>query len=293
MVQALANGEGLPEANRPHYHPDTIEFCKIARGQLDWFIGEENYAVKPGDVLVIPPNVVHGAVDSNLQPGAIFAVHLMPETLSPSLAQTAGGLAPQRIRDAEIGDLIERIVEAHVRREDHLEEMVAALGVLLVIATSKKAISEEERKSSLLIRQAKRALLGENGVRPTVNEVANRLGVSSVWLHKLFVKETGVSPGDWTRARRFTEAKRKLEESNQTTVDIALSLGYSTGQAFAAAFRKESGMTPSEYRALHASADPHRKPRIYRVSARENWIDGVVVNAADLIERNTPISPRE
>lgn len=276
-VHHFASAEGLPERNRPHFHPNTVEFCSIVRGQLDWFVAAERYTVRPGDVLVIPANVVHGATDSNLQPCELFTAHLAPEQLAPNLHRAVESLVPQRLRQPEVGALIGRVFSEHQKGGEYMAETVEALGTLLVVAIATREVDPEEHQSSRLIRQAKRAIMGEHGIRPTVDEVAERLGVSSVWLHKLFVRETGASPGDWARAERLTQAKRMLEEGKHTTVEIAMRLGYATGQSFATAFRKESGMTPSEYRAVHSSPEAQRLREVYRVDMRETWVDGALV----------------
>jgi AraC-like DNA-binding protein len=274
-VQRINNAVGLTDRNRPHYHPDSIEFCAVLRGQLDWFMGDESYTAHPGETLVIPAEVVHGSIDANLQPCDLVVAHLAPEQLPERLAAVAQSLEARRLSGTDAGTLVQRILEEHARASPFRDEVVAALGVLLVASVAEFEASDEERRNSLLIRQAKRAMIGKGGVRPTVDDVANRLGVSSVWLHKLFVRETGVSPGDWARGKRLSEAKRLLEEGQMSTVAIAMHLGYASGQSFATAFRRESGMTPSEYRAFVHESESARERTVYRVEMRETWENGV------------------
>lgn len=274
-VQRVASTEALVGRNRPHFHPDTVEVCGVVRGQLDWFVDEESFALRPGETLIIPASVVHGAVDSNLQPCEIVAVHLAPEALPPSLAEAIVALAARRVRQPEAIALLQRIFEEHRLGSPFVAEIVAALGALLVATLATLEVGEEERVNSRLIKQAQRAIMGKHGLRPTVDEVADRLGVSSVWLHKLFVRETGASPGDWARAQRLSSAKRMLEEGTLSAVAIGTSLGYATGQSFATAFRKEFGMTPSEYRALHTTPESALRREVYRVDMRETWVDDV------------------
>ena len=273
-VWHMASTAGFPDRNRPHYHPDTVELCSVLKGQLDWFVGDETYVLRPGETILIPANAVHGAADSILQPCEIVAVHIAPEQLPPRLSGALLDHPTKRLRDAEIRTRMVEIFEAHRERGPYFDERAAALGTLLSAMVVESTLDEIEQEESRLIRLAQRALLGKGDVRPTVDEVAHRLGVSAVWLHKLFVRETGASPGHWARAKRVAEAKRRLAEGTDSNVTIARDLGYSSGQTFATAFRKESGMTPSEYRDLHQGGNSSPNT-IYRVEMRETWVDGV------------------
>lgn len=274
-VQRVWSGEALLDRNRPHYHPDTVEVCAVVRGQLDWFFAHESFVVRPGEVMVVPPNLVHGSVDSNLQPCEIVAVHYAPEQLPPALERGLLDLGSQRIRDPRIGCRVVEIFDLYSRPGRYIPELSQALGTVLAAAIVEAEPEDDERENSRLIRLAQKALLGGNGVRPTIDDVAHRLGVSSVWLHKLFVRETGASPGEWARSKRLSEAKRRLVETAESTVSIALDLGYSSGQAFATSFRREFGMTPSDYRLAHSSPEGESARTVYRVDMRETW-DGDV-----------------
>lgn len=182
------------------------------------------------------------------------------------------------MRHAPLTDLIWSVFMAHRIRSPYFAEKTMALGSLLAAEAAEFDPGEADREESRLIRIAQRTLVGKGGQRPTVEEVAHRLGVSSVWLHKLFVRETGASPGDWARAQRFAEAKRRLATGTETCARIAHELGYSSGQVFATAFRKESGMTPSEYRLSHAAGASLAPEPIYEVLMRETWIDGIRIH---------------
>jgi len=273
-IYRLSSYVGEPEGNRPHYHPDTVEVCAILRGQLDWFAGDERYIVHPGDVLVVPPNVVHGAIDSTLQPCDLVVAHFAPEQLSSKLCTALNQIGIKRVRSHSVSEQVVAILKAHQERSDCFEERVAALGTLLAVSIVEAEPSEVEQEVSRLIRLAQRELLG-SGMRPTIEGVAHRLGVSAVWLHQVFVRETGASPGDWIQARRISEAKKRLLESTETHEQIALDLGYSSGQSFATSFRRQSGMTPSEYRKLHMDDGIEQSQRIYEGNVRETWENGV------------------
>ena len=81
-----------------------------------------------------------------------------------------------------------------------------------------------------------------------LEKLAIRAGLSKFHFHRLFKQATGVSPGKYQMNARMTEARRRLRETNQSVIAIALDVGFSSASHFAQVFRRETGMTPSEYR---------------------------------------------
>jgi AraC family transcriptional regulator len=81
-----------------------------------------------------------------------------------------------------------------------------------------------------------------------LDALAAKAGLSKFHFHRLFKQATGVSPGKYQLNARIDEARRRLRETKQSVVAIALDLGFSSPSHFAQAFRRETRMTPSEYR---------------------------------------------
>jgi len=81
-----------------------------------------------------------------------------------------------------------------------------------------------------------------------LDELAARAGLSKFHFHRLFKEATGVSPAKFQLNARVDEARRLLRETKRPVIDIALDLGFSSPSHFAQVFRRETRMTPVEYR---------------------------------------------
>ena len=246
---------GMPKGHEPHYHPDSIEVCYVARGHLDWWIASEAYEIHSEDVIVIPPGVPHGSVDSTLQPCEYFAMHIAPEELSPSLAKLAAGLSGRYARRPELGESVRRVFTEHSENVVCLPEVGSALVTLFLAELAGRPDTASDTRNASLVAQAQ-ILLDPFGEQRTVEDVAARLGVSNVWLNRAFSSELGVTPGEWARSRRLAEAKRLLALERCSVLEVAIRLGFKSSQYFATAFRHECGLTPSAYRARCAPAGP-------------------------------------
>lgn len=89
----------------------------------------------------------------------------------------------------------------------------------------------------------------------SVWEIAERLGISESHLIRLFSRHIGVSPGRCLKKRRMEYAKELLVQSELPVALIAELTGFSDANYFSKAFRKENGMSPSEYARQYAQAD--------------------------------------
>jgi len=78
--------------------------------------------------------------------------------------------------------------------------------------------------------------------------LASSLGISPYYLGKAFKELTGKKLGDYINEARVREASRRLSDTDESIIDIAYAVGFETLRTFNRAFRRVTGMAPSEYR---------------------------------------------
>lgn len=84
-----------------------------------------------------------------------------------------------------------------------------------------------------------------------LDQLAEYAGLSKFYFHRLFKNATGMSPTRYYAMLRLTEAKRLLRETDDSIASIALEVGYANPSHFAQFFRKETMLSPSDYRRQH------------------------------------------
>ncbi len=84
-----------------------------------------------------------------------------------------------------------------------------------------------------------------------VSYIANELCMSYSTLYRKVNSLLGMSTNDFIRQVRFARVKEMLEEGSYSFNEIAYQAGFNGHSAFAKAFKKEFGMSASEYIALH------------------------------------------
>lgn len=82
----------------------------------------------------------------------------------------------------------------------------------------------------------------------TLAELARAASFSPWYAHRLFKELTGVSPADYIRKLRLTEAAKRLKSEKCRITELAMEFGFESVDGFTRAFVREFGVTPSEYR---------------------------------------------
>jgi AraC family transcriptional regulator len=99
----------------------------------------------------------------------------------------------------------------------------------------------------LLLRAIER-LRSESDTDVSLAALASDAGLSRFHFCRAFKESTGLSPHAWLRRHRLKQAMNLLRDSDASIVSVAAELGYASQTAFAAAFRKLTGESPSDWR---------------------------------------------
>jgi len=86
---------------------------------------------------------------------------------------------------------------------------------------------------------------------PTVKYCADQLYLSSNYFGDLIKRETGKSAQEHIQLKLIDIAKDRIFDTSKSVGEIAYELGFKYPQHFSRMFKKETGYTPNEYRALN------------------------------------------
>lgn len=132
--------------------------------------------------------------------------------------------------------------EAHVR--------------MLELCAQKIGADEFVRRSQRSVPLAVMQYVGVNLYHDiTVGSAAESLNYSVSYLSHTFAREMGTSFTRYVNARRISEAKRLLRLTDMNVEKIATLLQYSSVTYFVRQFKRETGMTCTEYRALRGTGE--------------------------------------
>lgn len=126
--------------------------------------------------------------------------------------------------------------------------------LLLLLEESNKKYLSGEKKQKLL---PALDYMTEHYNQPLSNDMLAELcGISTVYFRKLFTQLYGTSPISYMHTLRIKKAKEMLRSDFGSIGDLALSLGYKSIYDFSRAFKRHTGISPTEYKKTHL---PHAK----------------------------------
>ncbi len=113
---------------------------------------------------------------------------------------------------------------------------------------AEKMVEKKGEKENHLIVQAK-VYISENFQKDiSLDDVSRRLDLSSYYFSKLFKEETGSNFTEYVTKLRMDKAKELLEDKSLSMKAICSAVGYSDPNYFSRIFKKNEGVTPTEYR---------------------------------------------
>jgi AraC family transcriptional regulator len=98
------------------------------------------------------------------------------------------------------------------------------------------------------LQRAIERLRSESEADVSLAALATDAGLSRFHFCRAFKESTGLSPHTWLRQHRLEQAMTMLRDTDASVVSVAMALGYASQTAFAAAFRRLTGETPSDWR---------------------------------------------
>src|SRR5579864_19241 len=101
-------------------------------------------------------------------------------------------------------------------------------------------------------------LIGEGALDDGgVERIAERLGIGSRHLRRLFLRHLGATPVAVAQTRRVHFAKKLIDETELPMTQVAMASGFGSIRRFNATFQKLYGRTPSELRRLSRGLRNH------------------------------------
>ncbi len=208
------------------------------RGCTEYCSGEQSWLLEAGQILFVPRGSSYFIRE--VEPGYSYVVNFDCDTQMPmSRLPLPPGM--------DVTGPAEKLFHSYRRGNPY-----AALSALYRLLES----TEEQCYTSPKERQLLEPVLTYLQQHLTDPELdmsvlAPMVGVSPVYLRRIFKKQQGVSPAGYVIRERLRLAKKLLPDKNLSVAQISGAVGYRDPLYFSRLFKKQLGISPTEYRATH------------------------------------------
>lgn len=164
-----------------------------------------------------------------------------------------------RIPEHEIREGLERIYRVKGNTYEASVAMTGELYSLLAVFMHYSQRKEQEKDVQLTYVEKAESYIGTNYSYPiTVEDIAAYVGISRSHLFRSFQNYMRKSPKEYLTEYRIKQACHLLKETGLSVSAIAYSVGFENNLYFSKAFKKQKGMSPSEYRKTKGNQDIRR-----------------------------------
>jgi len=245
---------------KSHQHKDMLEICYLETGKQYYQVGNKNYLLKGGDILITPPNIPHGTNSYPEEKGDLFWMLLKIPNKKTRLLQLSNN---------ESHLLVNKLLQIKNKHFKGNFEMKKQLLAIFKYYNQKNEIFKRiEISNSILSFLLNVINSGEKSnskitspdikyicdyIKKNIHKELYICGLSncvnlseSRFKHK-FKEEIGIPPNEFIIKQKIEKAKELLKRNTNIT-QIAYDLNFSTSSYFATVFKKYIGISPSTYR---------------------------------------------
>lgn len=147
--------------------------------------------------------------------------------------------------------IFKQMIHELQRCQTHYPEVLTLLLRQLFILIHRQLTKEHTRKNDYLDAEMSLAMQFFNdnyNTEVNIEEYASARGMSVSWFIRSFKQYTHTTPMQYIVSRRITNAQMLLETTNYNITEIGQIVGYDNPLYFSRIFRKQKGMSPSDYR---------------------------------------------
>ena len=234
------------EINRPQGREDWLLFY-VAKGSETFYLPQKVTA-QAGSFILFRPHERQHHICTAERTSEFYYVHFnAPADFEPPFETSVVYAAEPRravvmLYEALIEEILQKLPCYEKLCVYKLHELLTVLERSLIHDTH--PLGDYFDKIAFIVQQMNKDYQNPR----SLEEYAAECGISKYHFLRVFEQVTGSTPIEYQNRIRIERAKLLLEESNTPISEIAARLGYTSPAYFSDAFKKKTGLSPSQYR---------------------------------------------
>ncbi len=249
-----------------HWHPE-IELVYLEKGEFTVTVNGESFEAHEGDIILVNGGELHSMSRRGVEVlfhSVVFYPELLDfanknpfqravlEPLKKGKLCMTRRITPQDACYAKIKKQFVRTVSAKKTDFPYAEQIIALYEFLLILYKEGLLFSSEseraERDGIEVIKQAIAYIDEHISEKITLKELADCANMSEKYFCSFFSKKTGSTPIEFVNHLRIEKACELLKTHKMSVTDAALETGFESLSYFIRRFKKQMGVSPSQYK---------------------------------------------
>lgn len=232
-----------------HLH-NNFEIYYLTSGECWYLIGKHSYKISAGDMIFIPPNVIHGT--RYVTPTHSRKLINCGEWFIPDSARKLFSDLPCFCASPALRKQIDRIfaaIEKESLAPDEFSQDIrrSRVAQLLLLVARESKTTEQSVVESPIVKKAIQYIAVQYGAPISLTDAAAACFVSKEHLSRTFKKETGMGFSKYLTLYRLRKANALLAERPELRIiDVAQRCGFSESNYFSKTYKKMFGITPMD-----------------------------------------------
>lgn len=246
---ALSRIDDYPETRRlPKLaYEESIDYSSIYRRyELE---NQFLQAIEKGDVENVLPaygRMQLGSISTNRYVNAVYQDANIGLSMVRALARKAAENGGASV--VEVNEITQRAVQHMINEQSVPKKVQISRDMFVELAEAVDRARSRAGSYSPPIRRAVETLRHNYSQELDLSWLAEHVGISLSHLSHSFSREVGMSIMQYVASLRCEEAASLLRTGDESVQEIAAYVGYTDNNYFVKVFKKQYGMTPSEYR---------------------------------------------
>ncbi len=245
-----------------HHCHNTFELYYVESGSCRFIIDDHFFDLHPGDMILIPPRVLHYTrylTGTCRRIITFFRSQDLPEKLTRQMPMGPDFFSTTRIfhvpehHMAQVLHCFSRMVTEEKIQDPRSPLLLSLILQELLLICARLCTFYDDLPTDIhttdpLILQAA-SFIHDHYMQPiTTGDIAAAVGFSPNYLSRRFRQSTGIGPHEYLVFVRLRHAALELISTPDSIITIALRCGFSDSNYFKDSFKKKFGVTPRAYR---------------------------------------------
>ncbi len=227
----------------------------IVSGKAHFFFEGKEKIVSPGHMVLYRPGEEQHYIYYSEDKPEVYWIHFTGRDVSDILAHheiPASGHIFHTGTSPAYQELFAQSIRELQLCQHGFEEMLSTYLTQLFLLIQRHSKSDHTPNTGLLeeITQAQDYFFRHFHETINVDDYAASRHMSTCWFIRSFKKITGTTPLQYIQSVRIANAQNLLENTSYNLTEIASIVGYENPLYFSRIFKKQKGVSPSEYRKM-------------------------------------------